>query len=86
MGGRVSFNLSTCWWVSHSSLLGFQSMAHTPGCSPGDMQGSPGHEEGEASRPVALSATLDLVILALFPNIISITLKNDPNNFSNMIN
>lgn len=56
------------------------------GTYPRLQQGSPGHEEEEASRVVALSATPALVILALLPNIIFITLKNDPNNSSNMIN
>lgn len=41
--------------------------------------------KGEAGKAVALPATLALKILALLPSIISITLKNDPNNSSSMI-
>lgn len=55
------------------------------GTYPRLQQGSPECEEGKASRAVALSATLALEILALLPRKISITLKNDPNNSSSMI-
>lgn len=50
------------------------------GTYPRLQRGSPEHEEGEASRAIAVSATLALEILAPFPSIISITLKNNPNN------